>query len=241
MSEEVLHTESDRPNPENDTDERETGVAAEFEEADIDEPPEKNGKRRRILKIGAAVVIVGIIAGAAYWLYARRFESTDDAFIDGDIVQISPKVSAYVSKVAVDSNQFVHKGDLLVELDPIRSAGRARTGKSRPRNGPQSARACACQCRSDGENGGRRPDRGTLECTDCTVECNADQPCRQCKAKPDQPGTCRGPNRAGKSCPNAGAGAAGGIELKACTRSNEIAGRNSSIAATSRGNRSIRR
>ena len=58
------------------------------------------------------------IAGTLYWLYARQFESTDDAFIDGDIVQISPKISAYVTHVAVSSNQYVHKGDLLVELNP---------------------------------------------------------------------------------------------------------------------------
>jgi membrane fusion protein (multidrug efflux system) len=80
--------------------------------------PPRNGKRRKkILLIGGLVLIVGVIAGLAYWLYARQFESTDDAFIDGDIVQISPKVAAYVSKVYVRSNQFVHKGDLLVELD----------------------------------------------------------------------------------------------------------------------------
>jgi membrane fusion protein (multidrug efflux system) len=92
---------------------------AEFEVDDEGHPIEKkNGKRRRILMIGAAVLLVGVIAGVGYWFYARQFESTDDAFIDGDITQVSPKVSAYVKKVDVKSNQFVHKGDLLVELDP---------------------------------------------------------------------------------------------------------------------------
>lgn len=93
----------------------------EFGADDEDQPEEKvekNGKRRRILAIGAAVLLVGVIAGVVYWLYARQYESTDDAFIDGDITQVSPKVSAYVKKVDVKSNQFVHKGDLLVELDP---------------------------------------------------------------------------------------------------------------------------
>ena len=45
-------------------------------------------------------------------------ESTDDAFIDGHIIQISPKVSAYVKKVYVDDNQQLKAGDLIVELDP---------------------------------------------------------------------------------------------------------------------------
>jgi membrane fusion protein, multidrug efflux system len=87
---------------------------------DGDGPPPKAGtrRRRRFLIIGASAVILIAVAGTIYWLYARQYESTDDAFIDGDIVQISPKVSAYVTHVAVSGNQFVHKGDLLVELNP---------------------------------------------------------------------------------------------------------------------------
>jgi len=92
---------------------------------DVDEPgtevessPKNGGRRRKIFIIGGIVLAVGAVVGLAYWLYARQFESTDDAFVDGDIVQVSPKVAAYVSKVYVKSNQFVHKGDMLVELDP---------------------------------------------------------------------------------------------------------------------------
>ena len=77
----------------------------------------KNGKRKRIFLIGGGVLIIGIIVGIAYWLYARQFESTDDAFVEADITQISPKVSAYVKKIYVLNNQFVHKGDPLVDLD----------------------------------------------------------------------------------------------------------------------------
>src|SRR5690606_31816234 len=91
--------------------------AGEIEEKDEATQPKPNGKRRRIFVIGGAVLLVAALAGFVYWLYARQFESTDDAFIDGDVVQISPKVSAYVAKVYVESNQLVHKGDLLVELD----------------------------------------------------------------------------------------------------------------------------
>lgn len=76
------------------------------------------GRRRRIFIIGGSALLIAILAGLGYWLYARQYESTDDAFIDGDIVQISPKVSAYISKIYVKNNQLVHKGDLLVELDP---------------------------------------------------------------------------------------------------------------------------
>src|SRR6478672_4379020 len=71
-------------------------------------------RKRKFIIIGAVVLVVLLISGLAYWLYSRQFESTDDAFIDADITQVSPKVAAYVQKVDVNGNQFVHKGDLLV-------------------------------------------------------------------------------------------------------------------------------
>lgn len=77
----------------------------------------KKKKSKLPFIIGGAILIVAAIGGVLYWLYARNYESTDDAFIDGDVVQISPKVAAYVTKVYVDSNKFVHKGDLLLELN----------------------------------------------------------------------------------------------------------------------------
>jgi membrane fusion protein (multidrug efflux system) len=75
-------------------------------------------RKRKFIIIGAVVLVVLIIGGVSYWLYSRQFESTDDAFIDADITQVSPKVAAYVQKVYVEGNQYVHKGDLLVELNP---------------------------------------------------------------------------------------------------------------------------
>jgi membrane fusion protein (multidrug efflux system) len=44
-------------------------------------------------------------------------ESTDDAYVGGDITEIAPKVSGFIARVAVTDNQIVHAGDLLVELD----------------------------------------------------------------------------------------------------------------------------
>jgi len=63
--------------------------------SDVDEAPVKKSKRKKLLYIGAGALIVAVIAGLAYWLYARQFESTDDATVQADITQISPKVSAY--------------------------------------------------------------------------------------------------------------------------------------------------
>jgi membrane fusion protein (multidrug efflux system) len=68
------------------------------------------------------LVVVALLAAAVfatrYYLYARSFESTDDAFIQADVVPMSPKVASYVLRVHVDHNQHVRQGDLLVELDP---------------------------------------------------------------------------------------------------------------------------
>jgi membrane fusion protein (multidrug efflux system) len=68
--------------------------------------------------IGALVLIALIVAGTLYWLHARHFESTDDAFIDGHNSQVAPQVAARVIKVAVDDNQRVQANQLLVVLDP---------------------------------------------------------------------------------------------------------------------------
>jgi len=74
-------------------------------------------QRPAFLIVAAIVLVVGAIFLVRYWLYARSHESTDDAFIDGHIIQISPKVSGYVAKVYVTDNQQVKAGDLLAELD----------------------------------------------------------------------------------------------------------------------------
>ncbi|HEY0544776.1 MAG TPA: biotin/lipoyl-binding protein [Pyrinomonadaceae bacterium] len=74
-------------------------------------------KRPAFLIVAAIVLIVGAVVGLRYWLYARSHESTDDAFIDGKVVQVSPKVSGYVTKVYVKDNQEVKEGDLIAEID----------------------------------------------------------------------------------------------------------------------------
>ena len=66
----------------------------------------------------AVVALVAVVLGLRYYLYAASHESTDDAFIDAHIVEISPKVSGYILKVYVKDNQVVKEGDLLAEIDP---------------------------------------------------------------------------------------------------------------------------
>ena len=66
----------------------------------------------------------------AYYLYASVHESTDDAFVDGHIVPISPRVAGHVAKVHVTDNQWINKGDLLVELDPLDFEARLSAGEA---------------------------------------------------------------------------------------------------------------
>ena len=77
-------------------------------------------QRRRVLLRFAVVflVIAALLFGIPYYLHSRSHESTDDAFIDGHIIAISPRVSGHVAQVYVTDNQWVRKGDRLVDLDP---------------------------------------------------------------------------------------------------------------------------
>jgi membrane fusion protein, multidrug efflux system len=82
----------------------------------------KNGKNRMKsfwLLWPATVALAGLLYwGLGYLPDALTHESTDDAFIEGHIVAIAPKVSGHAAKVYVKDNQPVKKGDLLVEIEP---------------------------------------------------------------------------------------------------------------------------
>jgi len=82
--------------------------------------PAKRFPFRRLIgfTIFLSLLAVGGVYGTNYWLDARQFESTDDAFIDGRIIPITPQVQARVISVPVVDNQFVKKGDVLIQLDP---------------------------------------------------------------------------------------------------------------------------
>jgi len=93
--------------------------AAEQNGGRIDPPPDRVPfYRRRVFVILVVVLLILGVGGTIYYLYARQFEDTDDAFIDGHIVPINPQVSALVAAIHIDDNVRVKKGDLLVELDP---------------------------------------------------------------------------------------------------------------------------
>ena len=71
--------------------------------------------KKRLLVLAAAAIVV---CGLGYYLYTRGSISTDDAFIDGKVHPITPRVAGYVNAVPVTDNQLVAAGDVLVVLDP---------------------------------------------------------------------------------------------------------------------------
>ena len=76
----------------------------------------KSGGLRRVMAI--LVVAAVAIGGATYWWVNRGLVSTDDAFVDGDAVALSPQVGGKVLRLQVTDNQRVRRGDLLLEIDP---------------------------------------------------------------------------------------------------------------------------
>jgi membrane fusion protein (multidrug efflux system) len=85
--------------------------------------PKRNGARRLGLLLLALLVVLGGAGYAWYWFsYARYVESTDDAYVNGDVVQVSSQEPGTVLAVHVDDTQSVAAGAPLVELDPADAA-----------------------------------------------------------------------------------------------------------------------
>lgn len=100
--------------------ERDNAEDSKQKQSDKEKEPHKPPvyKRPGVIIVVSAVLLIAIIGGIAYWLHARHYVSTDDAYIDGHVTQISPQIPARVLKLHIADNQFVQQGDLLIELDP---------------------------------------------------------------------------------------------------------------------------
>jgi membrane fusion protein, multidrug efflux system len=72
--------------------------------------------RRRFLIIGIVAVLV--VGALLFWWHSTYYEDTDDAAVDGNLVQISSRIVGHVKAVDVDQNQAVDAGKSLVEIDP---------------------------------------------------------------------------------------------------------------------------
>ena len=80
-------------------------------------PPRR--RKRRVLLWGVLLLVVlGALAwGLWYQLDGRWSESTDDAYVAGNVVQITPRIAGTVIRIGADDNDLVRQGQTLVELD----------------------------------------------------------------------------------------------------------------------------
>lgn len=97
---------------------------APLDKAIVPEAPPKptarpaSGRRRWLIVIGILVAALLLFVGIPRLLHALNSVSTDDAYVNGYVTFVAPRVSGQVARVLVDDNYRVKKGDVLVELDP---------------------------------------------------------------------------------------------------------------------------
>ncbi|WP_288366524.1 HlyD family efflux transporter periplasmic adaptor subunit [uncultured Acinetobacter sp.] len=75
-------------------------------------------KRKKLLSIFALVVIVAAIVFGIWYVFFNHTVNTDNAYVGADTAQITSMVTGQVSEILVNDTQQVHKGDILVKIDP---------------------------------------------------------------------------------------------------------------------------
>jgi membrane fusion protein (multidrug efflux system) len=85
-----------------------------------DEAPARGPSKRKLLLalLAAFLVVAGAAYGAYYFLDARYHVETDDAYVNGNVVQITPQITGTVIGVNADNTQIVKKGEPIVQIDP---------------------------------------------------------------------------------------------------------------------------
>jgi len=80
--------------------------------------PAANPARRRALRVFALVLLtLALVFFGRWFLHGRFHVTTDDAAVAGDIVSVTPQVSATVARILVEDTMTVHAGDVVVVLD----------------------------------------------------------------------------------------------------------------------------
>ena len=90
-----------------------TSPATEPEtDTEIAQPP---SRRRGILIF---VILAVVLIGLGVWWHSTYYEDTDDAQVNGHLIQVSTRVAGHVTKVYVEENQVVKRGDPIIDIDP---------------------------------------------------------------------------------------------------------------------------
>src|SRR5450830_984448 len=82
-------------------------------------PVASNPTRKKALITLASLVVIAGLGWTAYeWLVASHYESTDNAYVQGNVIQITPQIGGTVMGIMADDTDFVKAGQVLVQLDP---------------------------------------------------------------------------------------------------------------------------
>jgi len=99
------------------TDDEKDGAKDDGKKKDGDDGKPPLWKRPLVVLVVIVVVIAAIVLGTIFLIDSRRHETTDDAFIDGSSSQVAAQAAGRVTKLYVEDNQVVHRGDALVDID----------------------------------------------------------------------------------------------------------------------------
>ncbi len=77
-----------------------------------------NPKRAKALKVLSVLVLIGLAWGAYSWYMGQTSETTDNAYVQGNVIQITPQIGGTVTAIYADDTDFVKAGQPLVQLDP---------------------------------------------------------------------------------------------------------------------------
>ena len=90
-----------------------------MEETKTEEVKQNNNNKKKYgFIVLAIVVLIGAVTLFFYLRYKATHITTDDAFVDGHVYTIASRVKGRIKAVYATDNQYVKKGDLLVEIDP---------------------------------------------------------------------------------------------------------------------------
>ena len=143
MAEDDKHGE--RPPPDHDRDGGPRGGQRE------DAPKKPSPLKNPLVVAGiVVVVVVALVVALVWWLNARRWQATDDAYVDGHIVNLAPQVAGIVVKVYVTDNAEVRAGQPLADIDAStfnaqHQQAQAQAAQAEAQIGQQRAQIVAAQ------------------------------------------------------------------------------------------------